>query len=252
MPDNKIPIGVQLYSIREDCAKDLPGSLAAVAKMGYKGVEYAGYHNRTAKELRKMQDDLGIKCCGTHIGLDTLQGDNLQKTMDFNRELGNIYLVVPGLPKDMYEKSKWLDTAKIFNEISDKVKAQGFKFGYHNHSHEFAGAEPDTFWEALWKNTKPEVFLQFDVGNAMRGGANPISYIRRHKGRSVTFHLKPFSKSNPAAAVGEDEVNWPELFEACEKGGGVQWYIVEHESDPVSPMNAVRKCIEGLKKLGKI
>lgn len=80
----KIPIGLQLYSIREDCAKDLPGTLAAVSKMGYDGVEFAGYHGRTAKELRKMLDDLGLKCCGTHIGLDTLLGDALKASAEFN------------------------------------------------------------------------------------------------------------------------------------------------------------------------
>ena len=101
----KIPIGVQLYSVREDCTKDLPGVLAAIAKMGYEGVEFAGYYNRNAEELRALLDENGLKCCGTHIGIQTLLGDALEPTVEFNKTLGNKYLIVPGLPAD-YTNSK--------------------------------------------------------------------------------------------------------------------------------------------------
>src|SRR5690348_17657100 len=94
---NKIPFGLQLYSVRDECAKDLDGTVAAVAKMGYKAVEFAGYYGRDAKSLRKLLDDVGLKCCGTHIGLDTLLGDNLPKTIEFNHTLGNQFLIVPSL-----------------------------------------------------------------------------------------------------------------------------------------------------------
>ena len=86
---NKIPFALQLYSVRDECAKDLAGTIAAVAKMGYKAVEFAGYHGRDAKTLRKLLEDAGLKCCGTHTGLDTLLGDNLPGTVEFNRTLGN-------------------------------------------------------------------------------------------------------------------------------------------------------------------
>ena len=95
----KMQIGLQLYSVRKDCAKDLAGTIAAVAKMGYMGVEFAGYHDKSAKEIRKMLDDNGIVCCGTHTGLDTLLGDNLKKTIEFNKTIGNRFLVVPSLPE---------------------------------------------------------------------------------------------------------------------------------------------------------
>ena len=93
----KIPIGLQLYSVRTECARDLPGTISAVGKMGYKAVEFAGYYNRDAKTLRKLLDDAGLKCCGTHIGLETLLGDNLSKTVEFNQTLGNQFHIVPGL-----------------------------------------------------------------------------------------------------------------------------------------------------------
>ena len=90
----KIPIGVQLYSVREDCARDLPGTLAAVAEMGYDGVEFAGYYGYSAEDLRRMLDANGLQCCGTHTGLNTLLGDALKTTVEFNQVLGNRYLVV--------------------------------------------------------------------------------------------------------------------------------------------------------------
>src|SRR5947207_12128453 len=95
---NKIPFALQLYSVRNECAKDLDGTVAKVARMGYKAVEFAGYHGRDSKSLRKLLDDLGLKCCGTHIGLDTVLGDNLAKTVEFNHVLGNPFLIVPSLP----------------------------------------------------------------------------------------------------------------------------------------------------------
>src|SRR5437764_13789952 len=92
-----IPIALQLYSVRKDCEQDLPGTLKAVAKMGYDGVEFAGYYGRSAQELRSMLDDLGLKCCGTHTGLNTILPEELERTAEFNRTLGNRFLIVPGL-----------------------------------------------------------------------------------------------------------------------------------------------------------
>ena len=97
---SNIPIGLQLYSVRDDCEIDLPSVLKAVGGMGYDGVEFAGYYGRTASELRQMLDDNGLKCCGTHTGLETILGDELEKTIAFNQTLGNKFLIVPGLPRE--------------------------------------------------------------------------------------------------------------------------------------------------------
>src|SRR5438094_6516248 len=107
-----IPIGLQLYSVREDAAKDLPGVLKAVAKMGYEGVEFAGYYGHSAQDVRKMLDDNGLKCCGGHLGLDTLLGDALPATIEYQQTLGNKFLIVPGLgPQRTNSKAAWLETA---------------------------------------------------------------------------------------------------------------------------------------------
>src|SRR5690242_2668651 len=91
----KIPIGVEMYSLREQCKTDLPGMLAAVSKIGYKGVEFAGYHGRSAQELRKMLDDNGLIACGTHTPYESVLGDKLKETVEFNHVIGNNFLIVP-------------------------------------------------------------------------------------------------------------------------------------------------------------
>ena len=229
---NKIPFGLQLYSVREECAKDPEGTITAVAKMGYKAVEFAGYHGRDAKALRKLLDDTGLKCCGTHIGLDTLLGDNLPKTIEFNQTLGNKFLIVPSLP-GKYTKSRqgWQEAADVFNELADKVKPHGMRVGYHNHSIEFKPLEGELPWDTLFNRTKKEVAIQFDTGNGVAQGGDPLKFLKRNPGRVASVHVKPYSKSKPNALIGDDEQNWPEIFRLCETVAGVEWYIIEYESD---------------------
>ena len=247
----KIPIGLQLYSIRKDCARDLPGCLAAVAKMGYDGVEFAGYHDRSAQELRKMCDDLGLKVCGTHIGLDTLLGDQLKPTIAFNQTLGNKFLVVPGLARERTEsRAAWLETASVFNGIADQLKPLGLYTGYHNHHTEFAPLDGEMPWDTFFGNTRPEVVMQIDLGNALHGSADPVPFLERYPGRAATVHLKEFSSGEPKV-VGEGEVPWADVFRLCETTGGTEWYIVEQEVYDCAPLECVRRCLDNLRKMGK-
>src|SRR5262245_9188757 len=168
--ERKIPIGLELYSIREQCKTDLPGMLAAVSKIGYKGVEFAGYHGRSAKELRKMLDDNGLVACGTHTPYETVLPDRLAQTIEFNRTIGNKFLIVPSMSAK--SKQEWLDKAKLFNEIGDKLKPEGMWVGYHAHSHDFDKFDGETAWDIFFGNTKPEVIMQLDTGNCCDGGAD--------------------------------------------------------------------------------
>lgn len=248
----KIPIGLQLYSVRQECEKDLPKVIQAVSEMGYVAVEFAGYYGRTAKELRKLLDDHGLKCCGTHTGLNTLLGDELQKTIDFNKTLGNKYLIVPGLPGDRTSSAAaWLETAKLFNEISAKVKKQDMLCGYHNHSIEFQALDGKLPWDIFFGNTEKDVIMQLDIGNAKHGGGDPLPFVTRYPGRAVTVHVKEFSKTKPNALIGEGDVNWAEMFKALEATGGTEWYIVEYESDAYPPLESVKHCLQNLRKMGK-
>jgi sugar phosphate isomerase/epimerase len=248
----KIPIGLQLYSIREDCAKDFPGTLAAVSKMGYDGVEFAGYHGRSAKELRKMLDDLGLKCCGTHVGLDTLLGDALKPSAEFNLALGNKYLIVPGLAEERRNSRKaWQGTADIFNNIAARLKPYGLLTGYHNHHIEFQPMDGELPWDTFFGNTVKAVVMQLDTGNARHGGADPVAYLGRYPHRAITVHLKAHSATNDKALIGEDDENWPAIFKGCETVGDTEWYIVEQESYAYPPMECVKRCVDNLRKMGK-
>ena len=243
----KIPIGLQLYSVREQCAKDLPGVLAAVGKMGYKGAEFAGYYNRNAKDLRKLLDDNGLVCCGTHTGLDTVTGDALKGTVEFNRILGNRFLIVPYM--EAKTRQDWLNKAKQFDELADKVKGEGMRIGYHAHAGDFKKIEAETPWDILFGNTKRAVVMQLDTGNCMDGGGDPVAELKKFPGRATTIHLKEHG-GGPNAVIGEGDVKWKEIFALCE-AGGTQWYIVEHERASADPIAEVKRCLEGLQKMGK-
>lgn len=250
---SNIPIGLQLYSVRDDCARDLPGVLKAVAGMGYAGVEFAGYYERTAEELRRMLDDNGLVCCGTHTALDTILGDEIERTAAFNKTLGNPFLIVPSLPRERTGSPEaWMETARLFDGAAIRAEALGMHVGYHNHSEEFQPVEGGELpWDIFFGHTRPTVVMQVDTGNMMHGGAAPAPFLERYPGRALTVHLKEYSAANPNALIGEGDVPWNEIFRLCESVGGTQWYIVEQESYAFPPLDCVNRCLQSLRGLGK-
>ncbi len=250
---SRIPIALQLYSVRDDCAGDLSLTLQAVAQMGYEGVEFAGYYDRTAEELRDMCEDLGLKVAGTHTGINTLLGDALAKTVEFNKVLGNPYLIVPGLSEEYRSSGQaWRDTSKLFNDIAEKIADQGMATGYHNHTGEFESLDGEIPWDIFGSNTRADVVMQIDIGHALRAGADPVAYIERYAGRAKLVHLKEYSATNDKANVGEGDIPWEAVFHACETVGGTEWYIVEQESYAYPPIECAERCITNLRKMGKI
>ncbi len=245
----KIPVGLQLYSVREQCQADLPGTLAAVSKIGYRAVEFAGYYGRNAAELRQLLDANGLVACGTHTPYESVQGDKLKETVEFNRTIGNKFLIVPWM-NEAKSKQEWLDRAKLFNEIANQVKTDGMRVGYHAHSHDFKQIEGVTAWDLFFGNTKPEVIMQLDTSNCCEGGANPVAVLKKYPGRALTIHIKAFG-GGPDAVIGEDKVDWQAVFAFCESKGKTQWYVLEHESGK-DPIVAVRRSYEALKKMGKV
>ena len=244
----KIPVGLQLYSVREQCAADLPGVLAKVSKIGYKGVEFAGYHNRSAKELRKLLDDNGLVACGTHTPYESILEDKLKDTIEFNRVIGNKFLIVPWM--EGKTKQAWLEKAKLFNTVADQVKGAGMWVGYHAHAHDFEKFDGESAWDLFFGNTKPEVVMQLDTSNCRDGGADPVAVLMKYPGRARSIHIKP-SGAGPEAAIGEDKVDWKAVFAFCESKGQTDWYIVEHETSK-DPLDAIKRNFEALKKMGKV
>lgn len=248
-PAKGIPVGVQLYSVREEAAKDLPKVLEAIGKMGYKGVEFAGYHGweKKPRQLRKLLDDNGLKCCGTHTALETVTGEALKATAELHTVLGNPYLIVPSL--SVKDADGWRTMAQTFNEIAAKASPLGMRVGYHAHAGDFKKLGGLTSWEIFFDATNADVIMQLDTGNCMEGGGDPVAMLKKYPGRSTTVHLK--EHGGPAGAViGEGDVPWQEVLDICETTGGTAWYIVEHETGQ-DPLASVKGCLEGLRKLGR-
>ena len=244
----KMRLALQLYSVRGDCKKDFRGTVETVGAMGYEGVEFAGYYGTKAKDLDKLLKDNGLKPAGTHTQLNTLLGDNLKRTIEFHKTIGNKYLIVPGLPKQYCNSAEaWGKTAKLFNELAAKVKPHGMKVGYHNHSHEFKPLGGKVPWDIFCSNTGPDVVTQIDTGNCHHGGGDAIALSKKYPGRSDTVHLKEYGKGKPM--LGEGEMKWVEFLTFCKTAGKTDWLIVEQETYTKPPLECVKICLANLKKI---
>jgi sugar phosphate isomerase/epimerase len=249
-----IPISVQLYSVRGDCAKDFDGTLAAIAKLGFAGVEFAGYHTYAGKpkELRAKLDELGLKAAATHIGTNTLRGGELAKTIEFHQQIGCKYLIVPG-DGDFTNPEKSKALADLFNEVAAKLKPLGMACGYHNHKHEFEKTGDSNHWEIFAQRTSKDVVLQVDFGWAADAGQDCVDLVKRHPGRMGVVHLKPTvvgGEKGKKAIFGQDSVNWAPIIAACREVGGTQWLTLEQEAYPdgKSPLECTALSYAALKQ----
>ena len=246
----RVPIATQLYCVRKELAADFPGTMAAVAKIGFEGVEFADYFGRSARELRKSLDDNGLKACGTHIYLETMLGDELKKTVEFNQILGNKNLIVRSLRENQRSsKEALLKTAQLFNEIAGRLQPYGLRVGYHNHDYIFNKFDGELLWNILADHTRRDVILQLDTGNASPMGVDLIELIKRNKGRTGSMHVKPYSKQQPDAFLGEDELDWPQILKLAETVGGVEWLIVEYERPAFPPLQALKQNYDRLRQM---
>ena len=244
----QIPLAVQVYSVRKEAAADLPGTLAQLAKMGYDGVEFAGFYNHSAAAVKKMLADTGLKAFSSHTGIKVLSGDELQKSIDFHAEIGCPYLVVPSLGRTD-KADDWRRHADALTEIAGKLKPHKMRTGFHNHAVEFVPVEGKVPMEILFDNTPADVIMQLDVGHCVRAGADPIAYINKNKGRSRSLHIKDFSPQSEDILLGQGIVKWPDVFKAATTAGGTEIYIVEQERYPFPPLECVEKCLKTLKQM---
>ena len=252
----KIPIGLQLYTIGGDMRKDPVAALAKVAQLGFKGVEFAGYPSQDAKEVRKMLDDHGLKCCGSHVGINTLKGDSFAKSVEFAKTIGNTRLIAPSLFRGFSgdpEKDKKMieDMADEVSEVADKLKSEGLRTGFHCHPGEFKKIGDSTVWDIFFTRARKDVIMQCDLGHMGSAGVDPVAYLTKYPGRASSVHVKPSAKKKHGGLVGDsdDDLKWPEIFRACETVGGTEWYIVEYDG---GSMEKAEKTIELLRKWGKL
>lgn len=246
-PAKHIPVGVQLYSVRSEMQKDVPKTLEAMAKIGFQGVEYAGYFDYAAQDLKRIMDDNGLVCCGTHTQINTLTDDLFPTTIEFNKVLGNKFIIVPWIPEQERQTvDDWKRLAEKFNAWAEKLKPQGMFIGYHNHNFEFTPIDGQLPWDIFAQNTSSDVILQVDTANCADGGADPLATLKRYPGRAKSIHLKEFSATNKNAILGEGDVPWKEVLAFCENEGGTEWYVIEEEKDAYPPIEAVAKCYANL------
>jgi sugar phosphate isomerase/epimerase len=250
-----IPIGLELYSVRDELKKDPEGTVRAVAQMGYQGVEfYAPYfewsENQT-KQMRKLLDDLGMRCFSTHNDSSYLGSENIGKARDMNLILGSKYVVMASAhPKPGLDG--WKAVADSLNFASDRLETSGLKAGYHNHRPEFARLGDQRPIEILAKNTKPSVMLQLDVGTCLEAGSDPVGWIRANPGRIRSLHLKDWSPE-PAKGYsvlfGEGAADWKNIFDAAESEGGVEYYLLEQEGSRFSELETARRGLQSYRLL---
>ena len=253
----KIPIGLQLFSVRGECNKDLSATLKAVSDIGYVGVEPWGYGGDKlewmgwkAKDIRKMLDDNGLKCCGIHLSTGALMGDNLSRTIEFNQELGNRFLIIAADSQRMSAINTIMELADILNSVAEKLKPLDMFTGYHAHGFDFAKIEGKFAWDILFSNTKPEVIMQMDIGNCASGGGDPIAELRQFPGRARSVHLKDYG-GPPNSVIGEGVADWEEIFRLCETIHNTEWYVVEEGSNDGLGFEIPARSLKALKKMGK-
>ncbi|MBR3838709.1 MAG: sugar phosphate isomerase/epimerase [Clostridia bacterium] len=219
-------IGLQLYSVREDMAQDVYATLKKTAELGYTGVEFAGYFNVPAQQMKAWLDELGLIAYSTHTNIMA----NVEETASYLNELGCSNAVLPGGPSFETE-SEVLELAKNMSELSEKYKARGIKIGFHNHAREFK-KNGDKGWmlDVLYDNTDPDsVGMQLDVCWATVGGQDPVEYLKKYKDRVTMVHMKEVLSVSPyeGTAIGDGIVDFKAIYDAL---GDDIIYIVEQES----------------------
>ncbi|MBW7933115.1 MAG: sugar phosphate isomerase/epimerase [Gemmatimonadaceae bacterium] len=249
-PDAIERIGLQLYTVRSAMQKDMPGTLAAVSQCGYREVEFAGYFGRSPAEVRALLAANGLTAPSTHLGLGDVQ-ERFAATAEAAQAIGIRYLTVASLDmRTLKSADDWKRMADTFNAVGRQCASAGLRFGYHNHSVEFAPVEARVPLDVLIEGTDPSlVAFELDLYWAVRAGQDPVAYFRKHPGRFEMVHVKDATAA-PAQAmtdVGAGVMDWKAIF-AQHTTAGIRHYFVEHDNPP-EPMESIRRSAEYLKAL---
>ena len=253
-----VPVGVQLYCFRHLLEQDFDQTLAQVATLGYAGVEFAGWYDYADRpaELRALLSGHGLQVAGAHLGLPVLEGDELQRSIDFHGELGNTNLIVAGLAAERRtDRDEVLRTAETFTAIQEELRKHGMRTGYHCHAYSFRqDMGGDTVWDLIAQNTPSDMILQLDTGNAANGGADVVKVINDNPGRINSMHVKPYLQGAEEpfeAFIGDDGLPWQQIFDRSEEVGGIEWYVVEYEYESYPPLEALKANRERVAGFGR-
>ncbi len=251
----RVPVGLELYSVRDELAKDLMGTVRAVAKMGYEVVEfyspYLQWSPEYARQVRKLLDELNLRCPSTHNSRGALEGEGLKKAIELNRILGSRTIVMAS-PGRVATQDDWKRVAEILTSAASTLEPLEMRAGYHNHQLEFTEREGLRPMPLLAANTPKNVTLQLDVGTCMEAGYDPVAWIKAHPGRIRSLHLKDWGAGagrGYRVLFGEGDTPWKALLDAAEDQGGVEHYLIEQEGSRLPSLETATQCLANFRKL---
>jgi len=249
-----IPIALQMYTLREESVHDFAGTLKKVADLGYDGVELAGYGGLTAKVLRQLLDEYGLKAASSHIPLEDLE-NNLDQVIADQIILGSNYIVCPFLPPESRTDQSYQNLIHLLDHVGEKCRTAGITLCYHNHDFELDRlADGRMALEAILDDTSPEnVQAEFDIYWLAKGNEDPVDWLERYKGRTPLVHLKDMTTDHEQffAEIGTGGVDIDSILE---KGNSndIKWWVVEQDESRLTPFESIDISINYLKnKLAK-
>ncbi len=254
--DHKInKIGVQLYTVRDLLQKDFEGTLAQVAKIGYKEVEFARYFehvnelNPPPKKTREILDANGLSAPATHVPYSTLAPENWSKVIEASKVLGIKYIVNPSIDRELAKSADgWKKAAETFNRAGEESQKAGIQLGYHNHVEEFKAVDGKLPYNILLSEGDPKLLkMEMDLGWVHEAGADPIAYFEKYPGRFPLVHVKDFDKNGMMTEVGSGVIDWKAIFAKADVAG-IKHYFVEHDQ-PMVPFESIQKSYAYLEKL---
>lgn len=241
-----LPIALQLYTVRDETARDFVETLRQVAQLGYRAVEFAGYGGLTAAQMAALLEEIGLRAASTHIGLPTLESD-LDRELDYCQAIGCASLVLPWLPSEYHSAGAVRALAPRLNEIGRSCQARSIAFGYHNHDFEFARSDGTALLDVLLESTDPlAVALEFDVYWAAFAGVDPAAYLREHAGRARLIHAKDMAPDRSFTEVGDGTLDMAGICRAAQEQG-TRWYIVENDQPRIPSLESARRSLENLR-----
>ena len=243
-------VGVQLYTIRQALDRDFEGSLAKVAGIGYREVELAGLHGKSAAEFRRALDRVGLAAPSSHVPLERLQGNALGGTLDEAHTLGHRYLIVPDPPAVYRTVDGMKRLGDELSVIGAAADGAGVKVGFHNHSGEFTAEHGLRPYDALLEHADPRyVTMEMDLFWIVNGGGDPLAYFAKYPGRFSMVHVKDMGPSpeRKMSDVGSGVMDWRTIFAHSDQAG-ITHYFVEHDQ-PADPFASIRASYEYLATL---
>jgi len=257
-----LPLGLQLYSVRDSLPKDYEGTLRQLGAIGYREVEAAGFFDHTPSQVKQAIDHAGLRCVSAHYAMKDLQ-PKLDEIIQFEKELGLKYIVCaspmlkdPSRMKDAPSRAAreamtlddWRWNAERFNHIGERINSAGMRFAYHNHMTEFRTENGVLFYDELLRLTDPtKVTMELDCGWMVLGGKQPADYLTRYPSRYSMLHVKDFkltgftpgSAPPPSTELGRGNIDYRPIFEAAKKAN-IEHAFVEQEEFDMPPMEALK------------